>query len=302
MSTTSVSVEQSRATRLARLADYMELSKPRIGMLVVISVGVAYRVAAWEQPDLLVLANVIMGTWLIAASASALNQWLEWRRDAMMPRTANRPLPTNRLKGREAWFFALATLALGATQLVFGVGWLALMWALLSWLLYVAVYTPLKTRTAWNTAVGAFGGAMPVMIGWSAAGAPYDVRVSVIYLILFLWQFPHFMAIAWMYRRQYDRAGMKMMSVVDPTGRSTALHAVFSAAALLPVSLALCGVIATHGAFVYGTLALMLALFQLAFAVAFWRELTDVSARRLLRASLVYLPIQMALLALVPWA
>jgi protoheme IX farnesyltransferase len=287
---------------MARVSDYVQLSKPRIGMLVVVSVGVAYWVATLGQPVPLVLLNVLMGTLLVASSASALNQWLEWRRDAMMARTANRPLPAERLSSRESLTFAALTLMLGGVQLLAVVGWQAFAWAFSTWMLYVCVYTPLKAITPLNTAVGAVVGAMPVLIGWSAAGTGYDLRAAAIFLILFLWQFPHFMSIAWMYRTQYATAGMRMMTVVDPSGRRAGLQAVVAAGALLPVSIL--PVIYAPGvaSIVYGAAALGLGVMQLTFAVTFCRQLNDVAARRLLRASLLYLPIQLLLLVFVPWA
>jgi protoheme IX farnesyltransferase len=271
-------------------------------MLVLISVAVAYWVSSVGKPDLMVLFHVLLGTLMVATSASALNQWWEWRRDAMMPRTANRPLPARRLGTRETVLFATLTLLVGLAQLCFGVGWQALAWALFTWSLYVWVYTPLKAVTSWNTAVGALAGAMPVLIGWSAAQGEISLRAACLYLVLFLWQFPHFMAIAWMYRKQYARAGMKMMPVVDPSGRRTGRHAVLAAAALLPVTIIL--VIAASGpsAWLYLAIAIVLGVGQLGFAVAFQQQMDDRSARRLLRASLIYLPLLLLLMVWIPWS
>lgn len=303
MSTSSVSIPRERDTRIAWLTDYVELSKPRIGFMVLITVAVSYWVACWGRPDVLTLGGVLLGTLLVASSASALNQWLEWRRDALMDRTASRPLPTARLGTRETWAFATVTLLLGSGQLLLVCGPQPLAWALLSWLLYVAVYTPVKAWTPLNTAVGALSGAMPTLIGWSAAGAPYDLCAVSLYLTLFFWQFPHFMAIAWMYRRQYAKAGMRMWSVVDPSGLRAGFHAVLAAAALLPVTIIPAAGLPGAGKFWYVSAALLLGVGQLACALAFFARLDDHSARRLLRASLLYLPTLLLLLGLafLPW-
>jgi protoheme IX farnesyltransferase len=169
-----------------------------------------------------------------------------------------------------------------------------------TWALYVWVYTPLKTRAASNTAVGAVAGALPVLMGWTSVGAPLDLRAWSLFLIVFLWQFPHFMAIAWIYRRQYAAAGLKMLPVVDPSGYRAAAQAVVSALVLIPVSLVPC--LARPAAEMYFVWAVAIGLAQLGFAVGFLLQLSDASARRLLLASLVYLPAIMGLMVLGPLA
>jgi protoheme IX farnesyltransferase len=169
---------------------------------------------------------------------------------------------------------------------------------LLTWLLYVCVYTPLKSRTSLNTAVGAVAGAMPVLMGWSASGAEIDLRAAALFLVVFLWQFPHFMAIAWIYREQYDAAGLKMLTVVDPSGRRAGTQAVLSALALLPVSFI--PALLSPGASLYVLAAFALGGGQLACAVMFCAKRDEAAARRLLRASLVYLPALLTLLLFVP--
>lgn len=302
MSTTTVTVQRMRVARLAWLADLVELSKPRIGTLVVISVAVAYWVGAGGEPDMRVLLGVLPGTLLVAASASALNQLIERHRDALMERTARRPLPGARLRPRDALWFSGVSLVAGIALIAASSSLVPLLWTVLTWLLYVAVYTPSKIVTPLNTLIGAVPGAMPILIGWSAAGAPYDLRVAALYGVLFLWQFPHFMAIAWMYRQQYERAGMQMLSVVDPTGRRAGRHALWAAAALVPVSLLPILFMAGASGWVYGGAALLLSLCQVAFALSFQTHLTDQAARRLLRCSLLYLPALLLLMVAFPWA
>jgi len=169
---------------------------------------------------------------------------------------------------------------------------------LLSWFLYVVVYTPLKRRSATNTAVGAVAGALPVLMGWTATGRAVDVNAATLFMIVFLWQFPHFMAIAWLYRRDYALGGMQMLTVVDPTGQRAGRQAVLAASVLVPVTLV--PVLVSFATPIYGVAALTIGIAQLVCAVQFFRKLDETSARRLLRASLLYLPAILGLLTLVP--
>lgn len=303
MSTTTLSMETARAHRLSRVADYVELTKPRIGVLVLVTVAISYCCARWGQPEPWAMVHAMVGTLLVASSASALNQLLERRLDLRMDRTSERPLPAGRLSKSEVVVFAIITIVAGEAYLALLVNLEAALWGLLTWAIYVWVYTPLKTRTPLNTAIGAISGALPVFIGWSAAGGVWSdpLRASSLLMIVFLWQFPHFMAIAWMYRKQYGQAGMQMLSVVDPTGRRAGVQAVCGALALLPVSL-LPGLFTPGiGGSVYLVLAFLLGVMLLAFAIAFCTSLSDLAARRLLKASLVYLPSVLMLALVVLW-
>ncbi len=309
MSTTSSSLvcTSRRAIVLARLADYLELSKPRIASMVLVVVAVSAFVASAGSPVWSTLAHTLVGTALVAASASAFNQLIERRSDALMARTADRPLPGGRLHASETISFGLAALVLGGAYLALMVNFATALLGLVTWVLYVAVYTPLKSRTSANTAIGAVAGALPVLMGWSAAGAsfsfvdgaaPGGLQVAALFLIVYLWQFPHFMAIAWIYRKDYDAAGLKMLTVVDPTGRRAGAQAVLGAMALVPIGL----IPALHAPgrlYLVGTVALGAA--YLAAAVMFCRRRDDISARGLLQASLIYLPAVLVLLMLAPW-
>jgi len=203
----------------------------------------------------------------------------------------------------EAVIFAAITIVAGAAYLALLVNLQAAWWGVLTWALYVWVYTPLKTRTPLNTAVGAVAGAMPILIGWSAAGGMRAdlVRALALFTVVFLWQFPHFMAIAWMYRKQYGDAGMKMLPVVDPTGRRAGIQAVAGALALLPISLLVGAHTPGLGGFVYVSIAFILGVTQLGFAIVFCVRMNDATARRLLKASLVYLPTLLMLVLLCLW-
>lgn len=300
MNSTVVQLESnSRTTGWAsRISDYVELAKPRILAMVLVAVSLSGIIASWGQPDVLRLIHGIVGTTLVAASASIFNQWLERHLDARMRRTVNRPLPAGRLTERE-------TLVLGSASVLFGLAYLlnlcgrpATFFAAMTWLLYVGVYTPLKTRTWLNTLVGAIPGAMPVLLGWSAVGAELDIRAWCLFLLVFLWQFPHFMAIAWLYRHQYAAASMRMLTVIDPTGRRAGIQSVVAAVSVLIVSL-IPAALTVGWSVSYIAGSVFLGVLQVACAIRFFRSRDDSTARRLLRASLIYLPLQLVLVTLL---
>jgi protoheme IX farnesyltransferase len=194
--------------------------------------------------------------------------------------------------------FGAVTIVAGLAELSLAVNRLTALMGFLTWLCYVVIYTPLKSRTPANTAVGAVAGALPVLIGWTSVGAPLDLKACGLFLTVYLWQFPHFMAIAWLYRGQYATAGMRMLPVVDPSGRRAGAQAVLSAWTLLPVSLV--SVLHTNFGLWLGGVILALGIGQLACAVAFFLHRDERAARRLLRASLIYLPAVLAVLTLGP--
>jgi protoheme IX farnesyltransferase len=235
---------------------------------------------------------------LVAASASAWNQVIERRRDAHMRRTARRPLPSGRLDPVPAGLFASTLGLLGVGLLVAFVNLSATAVALATFVLYVAVYTPSKSRTTLNTAIGAVPGALPPVIGWAGATGGVGPEGWALFLIMFLWQFPHFLAIAWIYRDDYSRAGHKMLPSVDPTGAMTGLQAMLYALVLVPVGL-LPSVVGLAGP-VYFAGALVLGLYYFAKAMRFWLDVNDRTARGLMRASFLYLPLILVLLLANP--
>jgi protoheme IX farnesyltransferase len=281
------------------LADYVQLTKPRIVILELVTVAVAARVAAPRGLDPWLLFHAVVGAGLVAASAGAFNQWLEQSADARMRRTADRPLPTGRLSVAEVVSLGVLTLLVGLMQLALLVNMLTAVIGLATWLVYVAIYTPLKSRTPLNTAVGAVSGALPVLMGWASTGAAIDARALAIAGVVFLWQFPHFMAIAWLHRADYTRAGHQMLTVVDPTGLRAGAQAVVGAIALVPVSLVPGLAPESASPAVYCTWTLLLGGGQLAAASLFLFRRNEASARRLLRASLLYLPCWMGLLVML---
>lgn len=280
-------------------ADYLELAKPKIMLMELATVAVAAVVAGSAVPSLWLLAHLLSGTFLVAAGASAWNQWLEPHTDALMGRTAARPLPAARLTSREVVFFGTAAALAGVAYLGLLVSPLTAALGALTWLVYVGLYTPLKPRSTANTAVGAVSGALPVLMGWTAVGGRLDLMAWALFSTVFLWQFPHIMAVAWIYRRQYAAAGLKMLPSVDPSGLRAGVQAVAGALALLPVSL--WPVAAGSAGPEYCTLALGLNLGLLSCAVAFLLRRSDQTARVLFRASLVYLPALLLSLAASPF-
>jgi len=284
---------------VARLADYLELTKPRIVVLELLVAGVSACLATPRALHLWLVLHALGGTALVAASASIANSWIERRRDARMARTASRPLPTGRVGALEALALSALTLVLGICWLLWRVGhWTALL-GMASWLIYVVIYTPLKTRTTLNTAIGAVAGAIPVLMGWTATGMPLNLTALALAAVVFLWQFPHFMAIAWLYREDYAAGGHKMLPVVDPSGFRSGSQAMVGALLLIPVSLVPALSPTSGSPLVYSLWAVGMGLAQLTLAFRFACCRDDMSARRLLRATLLYLPAWLVVLLMV---
>ena len=276
----------------SRLADFVTLTKPRLNSLVVVTTGVGY-LAARGAVDLPVLAHTTMGAALVAGAAAAFNQIAERDLDVRMPRTRDRPLAAGRLQPGEAAGLAVPLALAGLVQIGAGANLLAALLALATLVSYAAVYTPLKRRTHWAVLVGAVPGALPVVIGWAAA-RPVSAEAWSLFALLFVWQLPHFLALAWMYRDDFGRAGLPLLAVVDATGRRTARHLIAYSALLVPVSLvpAWLGV----AGIVYAAGAGLLGLGLLALAGRFAAHRSSERARTLFRATLVYLPLVWLLL------
>jgi heme o synthase len=278
----------------SRASDYVALAKPRLNLLVVITTAVGFYLGTRNEIDLLMFFHTVVGTALVAGGSAAMNQIYERRVDALMNRTKHRPLPDGRLSVMEAGAFALVLSVVGLLQLAIGANFLAAMVALTTLVTYVAVYTPLKLKTSFATVVGAVPGALPPMIGWAAATGVLSREAWVLFAIVFLWQMPHFLAIAWLYRDEYARAGFPLLPVIEPDGRSTARQVTAYAAALLPVSLAPTALGLATDTFFIG--ALLLGAVFLGLAVAFaWQQTRD-RARWLFLGSIIYLPLVWGLL------
>ena len=280
--------------RRAAMADYVELTKPRITLMVMLTTMVGFVMGSGARVNVPGLLAVLAGTGLVAAGASALNMLLERRTDARMHRTRNRPLPAGRLRPTDvvAWGFALT--AAGVLLLGWRAGALATGVALVTWLSYLLFYTPLKPLTSLSTVVGALPGALPPVIGWAAARGSLDAGAFVLFAILFLWQIPHFLAIAWIYREDYARGGLPMLPVLDPEGKVTGRQAVANSLALLLVSLTPRAAGLAGNVYLVGAVVLGMAFTAVAFRAAI--ERTAPAARRLFVASIVYLALLCALL------
>jgi protoheme IX farnesyltransferase len=280
------------------MRDYIELTKPRITWLILMSTGIGYffglpAAANWREfltrIDLLLLFHTVFGTGLIASGTAALNQWYEREADCKMRRTADRPLPSGKLLAGRALAFGIGLSIAGFLDLWLGVNFLSAAIGLFTLTSYLFLYTPMKQRTWWSTTIGAIPGAMPPMIGFAAAAGTITRESWALFAILFLWQFPHFYSIAWMYREDYARAGILMLPVVEPDGRSTARQIVLYGLALIPVSL-VPSLLGMSGR-LYLAGALLLGLWFLYSGVRVALERTIFRARNVLVTSVLYLPL-----------
>jgi protoheme IX farnesyltransferase len=296
MKATAEILSPPRLALRARVADFAELVKARLTLLVLLTTFVGFYLGATGRVDWLLLVNVLAGTALLAAGAAALNQLWERDRDARMVRTRQRPLPAGRIEPATALRFGLGCGLAGLAWLWGAAGPRTALVGGATLLTYLLIYTPLKTLTAWNTLVGAVPGALPPVIGWIAARGEIGAGGWVLFGLQFFWQIPHFLAIAWLYRDDYARGGYAMLPVLDPTGRTTARHAGMVAALLLvaatlAVPAGLAGPVAGVSLFALTALFLVLSL-------RFGRTLADRDARALFFGSILYLPALLGLLVL----
>jgi protoheme IX farnesyltransferase len=273
----------------SRAQDFVALAKPRLNFLVVVSALAGYLMGGGSLADAVTLLATLAGTGLVASGASAFNQVLERKADALMQRTRLRPLPDGRLQPRESIMFGAACSIVGLLVLASGANVLSAVVALATLLSYAVVYTPLKSRTSFATVVGAIPGALPPVIGWAAARGDLSGGAWLLFGIVFLWQLPHFLAIAWIYREDYARAGFPMLPVIEPDGRSTGRQAVLYTAALLPLSMVPTLVGLTGTTYFTGAFGLTLLFLWLSVKFARTRALSD--ARRLFFGSIIYLPL-----------
>lgn len=276
-------------TTHSRLIDFVALAKPRLNLLVVVSAVAGYVMASGDTHDVWRLVCMIAGTGLVAGGASAFNQIIERGPDALMQRTRLRPMPDGRLPTRDAWIFGTVLNVAGLVILALGANLLSATVAFLTLASYAVVYTPLKRQSSFSTVIGAIPGALPPVIGWTAALDELSQGAWVLFGIVFLWQLPHFLAIAWIYREDYARAGFPMLPVIEPDGRSTARQAVVYALALLPVSLAPTLVGMAGPTYFAGALVLTVVFIALSLKFAATRSIPD--ARRLFFGSIIYLPL-----------
>jgi heme o synthase len=290
---------RARAARPTVLSDYWVLTKPEVNLLIAITTATSFCLgspADMSPFPWLRLLHTVAGTILVASGAATLNQWMERRLDGRMRRTAGRPLPAGRIApGRARVFGVLLSLA-GVAYLLAAAGLLASLLATGTLLGYLFLYTPAKRLTPLCTIVGAVPGAIPPLIGWAAARGRLDPEAWVLFAIVFLWQFPHFMAIAWMYRHDYDRAGFRVLPPGDAR-EPFVMDQTLSTALVLPVA-SLLPFVAGHASPVYGLGAMVLGVVFANCAMRFAVGPSNSGARQLLLASIVYLPLQFALMVL----
>ena len=282
------------AARRFRIADFYELTKPRIAFLVVITAVVGFLAGSEGPPAWATMCHLALGTALCAAAAGALNQVLERDIDARMHRTRTRPIPAGRISATEGGAFGISAAVGSSVYLLVFVGWLTALLAVCTLASYLLVYTPLKKITWWNTLVGAAPGALPPVGGWAAARGDLGPEAGYLFAILFVWQLPHFLAIAWMYREDYARADLAMLPVVDGGGRATGRQVMLFTTALVPISLAPAVFGSAGSLYLVGAFILGLTFLTVGLRMAWTRTVS--SARGLLLASVVYLPLLLGLL------
>ena len=287
-------IERPRLTTRERVGAYVELTKPRITFLIVLTSAAGFGLASRRGVDYVALLSALFGIALLSSGIATLNQYAERDLDGMMRRTAGRPLPTGKVAPWEALAFGAGLTVLAEIYLLVLVNPLSALLGLTVIAGYLFGYTPLKTRSSLSTVVGAFPGAVPPLIGWTAATGTLSIEAWVLFAILFLWQFPHFLAIAWMYREDYSRAGILMLPVVEPDGRVTAQQIVVYTLMLIPVSL-LPTVLGLSGR-IYFFGALLLGLLFLYSSVRAAFSMSRQQARQLLLASVLYLPLLFVLM------
>ena len=290
-------MNNTRAASLAlpsRAMAYYALTKPDVSFLVVLTTAAGFYMGSRGPLDIACLAHAVFATTLLAAGTSALNQYIERDIDAKMRRTASRPLPSGQVQPAEALWLGVGLALVGSLYLALASGALACLLGVFTCISYLAVYTPLKSRTTWATFVGAIPGAIPPMIGWVAASGSLSKGAWLLFAILFLWQFPHFDAIAWMYREDYARAGIRMLPVVDRTGAKTFRQILFTAAILVPASL-LPAIVGLAGVrYFFGALVLSMLLVQ----VCLWAAASksNLRAKWLMHATVAHIPVLLGLM------
>jgi len=285
---------QAPARVHSRTRDFVTLTKPRLNFLVLLTTAAAYSLGAGPDSRLIDLVHTLVGTFFVAGGAAALNQVWERQTDRLMRRTQWRPMANARMSVAQGTAFGIVLSLAGAAELAYFINPLSAAVALFTTATYIFIYTPLKLRTSLSTLAGALPGALPAVIGWTAATNTLSIEAWVLFAIVFMWQMPHFLSIAWMYRDEYARAGMPLLPVIEPDGRSTGRQAVIYAAVLIPVSMLPTGVGLATAWYLVGAIVLGAMLMVMSLEFSMKRDLP--TAKRLFFGSIIYLPILWALL------
>ncbi len=281
-------------TQSSKFSAYLALTKPDVSFLVLMTTAAGFYMGSRGPVDWVRLSHVVFATMMIAAGTAALNHYIERASDLQMRRTASRPLPSGQLAPREALIFGVVLCIAGAADLAIAAGHLACLLGIFTCLSYLLAYTPLKKRTVWATFVGAIPGAIPPMIGWAAATGKLDAGAWILFAILFVWQFPHFHAIAWMYREDYARAGILMLPVVDKDGTRTYRQIILYAGSLVAISL-LPSILGLTGVlYFFGALVSCTALVQVCLWAA--HSKTNTRAKWLMHATVIHIPVLLGLM------
>jgi protoheme IX farnesyltransferase len=288
MKTGAETIQTDLTRERSRYADYLTLTKPELSFLSVLTTFAGFYIAEQGAMNYVLLITTVLGTALLAAGAASMNMYVEREHDSQMRRTQNRPLPSGRMRPQEALFFGVTSGLAGAIILAARVNLLTAFLGAITYISYVFVYTPLKRRSTINTLVGCIPGAIPPMMGWTAVRGSIGVEAWALFAILFVWQMPHFLSLAWMYRADYKRAGFRMTPVEDEGGSITSLQILLFCAALIPISLLPKSMGMTGELYLYSAIGLGAVFLALSVALALRR--TNLLARRVFAASLLYLP------------
>jgi heme o synthase len=287
---------QSAALKLekTRLADYWDLTKPGITFLVVITALAAFYIASHGSPNMLLLVSSLLGIACISGGGGALNHYIERERDIRMNRTRNRPIPSGRVHPTEALILGIGLSVMGIVYLSIAVNTITAILGGLTLLGYIGVYTPLKRISPHSTIIGAFPGAMPPVLGWTAVTGGISYEALILFAIVFFWQMPHFLGIAWMYRKDYERGGFPMLPVVEPEGKSTMRMVLVYCTGLIPVSLF--PTVLGMAGYIYFFTALLCGLVFLYFSIRIAHAPTNMNAKYLVLVSVFHLPVVMVFL------
>ena len=290
MDSLTVEIQQTKAISVReKLAAYLELTKPRIAFMLVLTSAAGFYLGSSANFNFVIFTNAMIGITLLAFGVATLNQVWERKTDALMERTAKRPLVVGKVTFNEALIFGLLQCAVAEIYLTFLVNGLTAILGFVVIVGYVLLYTPLKTRTSASTAIGAIPGALPPLMGWTSASNEITLGAWILFALLFLWQFPHFLAIAWMYREQYAKAGILMLPVIEPEGKITAKQIVIFTILLLPISVAPFFIGLAGWFYLIG--ASVLGIWFLTASIGAARAKTNEKARKLLLVSVIYLPL-----------